>query len=316
MNSIIGCAQNAFNNLCELKINNLELIKEISDNVLANEKVILEENRKDIEIKKGFELDFKFIKLLLNNLLNNKTLYKKKFLDKAKKEIIEYDNLGVLETFFDGNTYIFLEMIIKTLISNNAMIFISQKNYMKYTNSIIYEIIIKTLKNRKINEDIIQLVYDIDILKYCENNLILKKAFVVGNVDLHNTIKRVSKIDTKYIPYNDCDIYIENIENTTELENFINKNDNVLFKIYIKDSLNINTFDDAKYVKDFTEVIEKIRFDSCNYCLMLFSNNKQTKVQISEKCKEKYIVINKLMNFNISVGIDINEFYCKKCIIL
>ena len=133
MNSIIGCAQNAFNNLCELKINNLELIKEISDNVLANEKVILEENRKDIEIKKGFELDFKFIKLLLNNLLNNKTLYKKKFLDKAKKEIIEYDNLGVLETFFDGNTYIFLEMAIKTLISNNAMIFISQKNYMKHT---------------------------------------------------------------------------------------------------------------------------------------------------------------------------------------
>ena len=316
MNSIIGCAQNAFNNLCELKINNLELIKEISDNVLANEKVILEENRKDIEIKKGFKLDFKFIKLLLNNLLNNKTLYKKKFLDKVKKEIIEYDNLGVLETFFDGNTYIFLEMAIKTLISNNAMIFISQKNYMKHTNSIIYEIIIKTLKNRKINEDIIQLVYDIDIFKYCENNLILKKAFVVGNTDLHNTIKRVSKLDTKYITYNDCDIYIENIENTNELENFINKNDNVLFKIYIKNSLNINNFDDAEYVKDSTEVIEKIRFDSCNYCLMLFSNNKQTKVQISEKCKEKYIVINKLMNFNISIGIDINEFYCKKCIIL
>ena len=316
MNSIIGCAQNAFNNLCELKINNLELIKEISDNVLANEKVILEENRKDIEIKKGFELDFKFIKLLLNNLLNNKTLYKKKFLDKAKKEIIEYDNLGVLETFFDGNTYIFLEMAIKTLISNNAMIFISQKNYMKYTNSIIYEIIIKTLRNRKINEDIIQLVYDIDIFKYCENNLILKKAFVIGNTDLHNTIKRVSKINTKYIPYNDCDIYIENIENTNELENFINKNDNVLFKIYIKDSLNINIFDDAEYVKDSTEVIEKIRFDSCNYCLMLFSKDKQTKVQISEKCKEKYILINKLMNFDISIGIDINEFYCKKCIIL
>ena len=316
MNSIIGCAQNAFNNLCELKINNLELIKEISDNILANEKIILEENRKDIEIKKGFKLDFKFIKLLLNNLLNNKTLYKKKFLDKVKKEIIEYDNLGVLETFFDGNTYIFLEMAIKTLISNNAMIFISQKNYMKHTNSIIYEIIIKTLRNRKINEDVIQLIYDIDISKYCKNNLVLKKAFVIGNTDLHNTIKRVSKLDTKYIPYNDCDIYIEDDEKIDELENFVNKNDNILFKIYIKNSLNINNFEDAEYVEDFTEVLEKVRFDSCNYCFILFSKDKQTKVQISEKCKEKYIVINKLMNFNISVGIDINEFYCKKCIIL
>lgn len=316
MDNIIGCAQNAFNNLCELKINNLELIKEISDSILANEKIILEENRKDIEIKKGFKLDFKFIKLLLNNLLNNKTLYKKKFLDKVKKEIIEYDNLGVLETFFDGNTYIFLEMAIKTLISNNAMIFISQKNYMKHTNSIIYEIIIKTLRNRKINEDVIQLIYDIDISKYCKNNLVLKKAFVIGNTDLHNTIKRVSKINTKYIPYNDCDIYIEDDEKIDELENFVNKNDNILFKIYIKNSLNINNFEDAEYVEDFTEVLEKVRFDSCNYCFILFSKDKQTKVQISEKCKEKYIVINKLMNFNISVGIDINEFYCKKCIIL
>ena len=202
MDNIIGYAQNAFNNLCELKINSLELIKEISDNILANEKIILEENRKDIEIKKGFKLDFKFIKLLLNNLLNNKTLYKKKFLDKVKKEIIEYDNLGVLETFFDGNTYIFIEMTMNTLISNNSMIFISQKDYMKYTNSIIYEIITRTLKNKKINEDVIQLIYDIDISKYCKNNLVLKKALVIGNTDLHNTIKKVSKLDTKYIPNN------------------------------------------------------------------------------------------------------------------
>ena len=316
MNSIIGCAQNAFNNLCELKINSLELIKEISDNILANEKIILEENKKDIARKKGFKLDFKFIKLLLSNLINNKTLYKKKFLYNSKREIIEYDNLGVLETFFDGNTYIFIEMTMNTLISNNSMIFISQKDYMKYTNSIIYEIITRTLKNKKINEDVIQLIYDIDISKYCKNNLVLKKAFVIGNTDLHNTIKRVSKLDTKYIPYNDCDIYIENIENTNELENFINKNDNILFKIYIKNSLNINNFEDAEYVEDFTEVLEKVRFDSCNYCFILFSKDKQTKVQISEKCKEKYIVINKLMNFNISIGIDINEFYCKKCIIL
>lgn len=133
---------------------------------------------------------------------------------------------------------------------------------------------------------------------------------------MHNTIKRVSKLDTKYIPYNDCDIYIEDDEKIDELENFINKNDNILFKIYIKNTLNINNFEDAEYVEDFTEVLEKVRFDSCNYCFILFSKDKQTKVQISEKCKEKYIVINKLMNFNISIGIDINEFYCKKCIIL
>lgn len=316
MNSIIGCAQNAFKTLCKLKINNLELIKEISDSILANEKIILEENKKDIEIKKGFELNFKFIELLLNNLINNKNLYKKKFLYDSKTKIIEYDNLGVLETFFDGNTYIFVEMTMNALISNNSMIFISQKDYMKYTNSIIYEIITKTLKNKKINEDVIQLIYDIDISKYCKNNLVLKKAFVIGNTDLHNTIKRVSKLDTKYIPYNDCDIYIEDVEKINELESFINKNDNILFKIYIKDSLNINNFEDAEYVKDFNEVLESIRFDSCNYCFMLFSKDKQTKVQISENCKEKYIVINKLMNFNISIGIDINEFYCKKCIIL
>ncbi len=316
MSSILGNSQLAFNNITESNVDILKLIKEISNNIVNNKEIILKANKKDILENKGFELDFNVISELLKKIKNQKSLYKTKLISDSKNTITEYDNLGVLETFFDGNTYVFIEIALKTLISHNSMIFISQNEYMNYTNSVIYNIIKDTLISKKLNQNIIQLVYEYNILKYCENNLIIKKAFVIGNTDLHNTIKRVSKLDTSYFPYSDCDIYIESINNIDKLKEFIAKNDNVLFKIYINKNLNLE-MEDAEYVKDLSEVIEKIRFDSCGYCTMLCSNNKNTKLNFSEICKSKYILINKFMNFNKdTVDVNIDEFYCKKNIIL
>lgn len=315
MSNIIGNAQLGFNNLSDNKINISKLIKEISNNILENKNVIIKANENDILENNGFEVDFDAIRTILNNIKEQKSLYKTKLLNKQKQEVTEYDNLGVLETFFDGNSYILIEMALKSIISHNSMILISQRDYMKYTNAVIYNILTRTLNSQKIDENIIQLIYDFDILKYCTNNLIIKKAFVIGNTDLHRTIKRVSKLDTKYIEYNDCDIYIENIENIDKLKEFINSNSNVLFKIYINQSSKIK-LDKAIYVEDVQEAIEKIRFDSCNYCTMLFSNRQQTKVEFSELCKAKYIFVNRFMNSNQAINIDINEFYCKKNIII
>lgn len=315
MSNIIGNAQLAFNNFNEQRINIPKLIGEISNNILENKDVILKANKKDILEDNGFELDFNVIITILNNMKKQKSLSRTKLLNKPQQEITAYDSLGVLETFFDGNPYVFVEMAIKTVISSNSMILISQKDYMKYTNAVIYNILIKTFNSQNIDENIIQLEYEFDILKYCENNLIIKKAFVIGNTDLHSTIKRVSKLDTYYIPYSDCDVYVESTENIDKLQEFIKKNDNILFKIYANQDLAIN-LDNVTYVENAKEVIEKIKFDSCNYCALLFSNNKQTKIAISELCKAKYIFINKFMNFNQIIDIDMNEFYCKKNIIL
>lgn len=316
MSSILGNAQLAFNNFSDSKIIISKLINEISSNIIENKEVILKANKKDILENNGFDLNFNVITELIKNIKKQKSLYKTKLINDSKNTITEYDNLGVLETFFDGNTYVFIEMALKTLISNNSMIFISQNEYMKYTNSVIYNIIIETLSSKNLDKNIIQLVYEYNILKYCENNLIIKKAFVIGNTDLHNTIKRVSKLDTYYFPYSDCDIYIEDIKNLDRLKEFITKNNNVLFKIYINKSLDIE-LEDAEYVKDLSEVLEKIRFDSCGYCMILCSNSKKTKIDFSEICKSKYILINKFMNFNKDiVDVDLNEFYYKKNIIL
>lgn len=315
MSNIIGNAQFAFNNFSQNKINISKLIKEILSNIIENKNVIIKANEKDIFENNGFEVKFEVIMTILNNIKEQKSLYKTKLLNKQTQEVIEYDNLGVLETFFDGNSYVLIEMALKSIISHNSMILISQTEYMKYTNAVIYSILIKTLNSQKIDENVIQLIYDFNILKYCTNNLILKKAFVVGNTDLHSTIKRVSKLDTYYIGYSDCDIYIESIENIDKLKDFIDSNSNILFKIYINQSSKIR-LDKAIYVENIKEAIEKIRFDSCNYCTMLFSNSKQTKVEFSELCKAKYILINRFMNFNQGINIDMNEFYCKKNIII
>lgn len=316
MSSILGNAQLAFENINNNKITISNIISEISKNILINKDIILKANKKDILEKNGFEIDFNVIAEILKKIKNKKSLYKNKVINDFKNSITEYDNLGVLETFFDGNTYVFLEIALKTLISHNSMIFISQTKFMNYTNLVIYNIIIDILISQNLNQNIIQLVNEYNILKYCENNLIIKKAFVIGNTDLHNTLKRVSNLNTVYYPFSDCDIYIENLKNIDKIKEFIDKNSDILFKIYINKSLDIE-IEDAIVVQDLYDVIEKIRFDSCGYCMILCSDIKKSKVEISEICKSKYILINKFMNFDKDiVDIDINEFYYRKNIII
>ena len=48
MSSILGNAQLAFNNITKSKIDTLNLINEISSNIISNKEVILKANKKDI----------------------------------------------------------------------------------------------------------------------------------------------------------------------------------------------------------------------------------------------------------------------------
>ena len=313
MNSVLGKAQIAYSQYSDDKYNSLTLVKEIYSNILKNKNVIIKANERDVYENNGFKVDFDVIKYIIKEIQKNEILYKNKLLNKAKNKLTEYDSLGVIEVFFDGNTYVLIEMALKNIISHNSMIFISQLDYMKCTNTAICNIIMKTLEIQKINKDIVQLVYDFNLIKYCTNNLVVKKAFVIGNTDLHNTLKRISELNTYYIGYNDCDIYIENVEKIDSLIKFINSNNNVLFKIYSNKSIE-NKLEDIIFVDDIDEVIEKIKCDSCNYCCMIFSDNKQNNIKFAELNKSKYIVINKTMDFNQILDIDINEFYCKKII--
>lgn len=314
MNKTIQNAKVAYldNNI---NYNAKDIIREISYNILLNKNIIIEQNQKDIENDKGFKLDFEIIDKILKKSENVDNLYKKKTLKNQHKNVVEYDSIGVLETFFDGNTYVFIEMALKSINSHNSMIFVSQVEYMNNTNGVICEIIREVLKKQKLNAKLIQLVYNFNILEYCNSNYVIKKAFVVGNTDLHTAIKRVSKINTEYYGYCDCDIYIDCINDVNKLRDYIKKNCNVLFKIYVNNKLNIN-LEDAICVKNIEEAIDKIEFDSCSYCLLIFSNDSKCKAEMAERCKTKNIFINKFMDLNSVLDIDMNEFYIKKYIYL
>lgn len=314
MNNVIGNAKIAYNQSINKNYDSLKLLKEIYNNILNNKNVILKANERDIAENKGFKIDFDVIDSIMKEIEKEKSLYKNKLLTQKENQITEYDSLGIIDIFFNGNTYILIEMAMKGIISHNVIILISQVEYMKYTNITICNIITRVLKSQNINENMIQIKCDFDLIKYCENDFIIKKAFVIGNVDLHKTLKRISKIDTKYIGYNDCDIYVEDVDSITNLKEMVLNNENVLFKIYVNKSIDVDYNDDFICVNNVDEAIEKMEFDSCNYCSMIFSKNKENSIKFAEMSKAKYIIINNTMNFNKAVDVDIKEFYCKKYI--
>ena len=313
MNNVLGNAKVAYTQSINMKFDSLKLLKGIASNLSGNKKTIIKANEKDIIENRGFKINFDIIDSIIKEIREEKVLYKNKILSKEKRQIIEHDSLGIIDVFFDGNTYIFIEMALKGILSHNAILLISQLEYMKNTNMAICSIIAGVLKKQNINENIIQLKYDFDLTKYCSNDLI-KKAFVIGNTDLHKTLKRISKIDTRYIGYNDCDIYIEDENNITNLEKIVNDNKNILFKIYVNKSIEIQDFDDFIYVNNVDEAIEKIKYDSCNYCCIIFSRNKENCIKFAETNKAEYVIINNTMDFNMTNNVETKEFYCKKYI--
>lgn len=289
------------------EILNIEINKDCDTNKL--EKNQTKEDLENISQK----LDFDIITNLENDLKKLKNPYRKVIsLKKEEKNNFLFgtqtDNLGTICVCLeDIDIYTFLEIMLKSILTHNSIIFALNSNKNK-ENLDIFKTIISTLLNKSnLNEDLIQIYYTKNYDEILKNNVSIQKVFAIGNREFQNKIKKISSIETISFGYGNYDIYIEDTTNKELIFKIIDRYKNI--NLYIKKGFETD-FKNYDYteVDEINEAIEKINFEGAKYSSSIFTPTGGDGSKFLLHVKSKNVGVNCSPIIKDYLDIDINNF--------
>lgn len=303
----LGNAKMAHTNM-DININSQELVKNIFALIEEDMEGIEEANKIDVKNQNGFKLDAKMLKKIKIKTIDLQDSYRKViYMKKNDNNYLEgkqTDNIGTICVIYDGNTYCLLELVIKAILTHNAIILTSKTDYMKATNELIVILIQRILETYKIDKNLVQILYTNQIEELLSNSTSINKVIAIGNKSFQDRIKEVSKIEVIGKGYNNFDIYIEDNTNISLVKKIAEQSQNI--DIYVKKGLE-KYFEEYILVEDIEEAIGLINCNTSGFSSSIFTNNNQNAAQFLREVKTETISVNSSPLIN-TLDIDIEEF--------
>lgn len=303
---ILGNATMAHTNM-DIKIDTKPIVKSIFDLLEECMDKIEMANKIDVQNNNGFELDGEMFKRVENTLIDlddsyRKVIYTRKIGDNYI-EGKQTDKVGTICVAYDGNTYCFLELICKAILTHNAIIFASEADYMKGTNELILILVRRILDAYGIDKNLIQIIYTANFEGLLSNNASINKVIAIGNKEFKQKIQIISKIEVISKGYNDFDLYIEDDTNISFIEKIVEAEKNI--NIYVKRGVAV-PFEDYIEVLDLDEAIGMINFNTSGYSSSIFTKDAQNGSKFLTEIKTDYISVNSSPLIKEMLDFDIN----------
>ena len=202
-------------NLMNINIDTKQLVKDIFIKIYESKEDIIKANMIDIRNNNnGFEIDFNIIERIEAELLKIEDLYHKSIeIENNSREYVLNDSFGTICAMYNGNTYYLIELALKSILTRNSMIFVSEINYMDFTNRLILILIKNIFDKYRIDKNLIQLLYTDDFHALLSNNASINRVFAIGNLEFQNRVKESSSVEVICLGIDRYDIYIEDIKN-------------------------------------------------------------------------------------------------------
>ena len=215
--TILGNATMAHVNM-NVNIDVKQVVKDIFIEINEAKDDIMKANMIDIRNNNGFEIDFNIIGMMEEELLKIDVLYNKSiYLENNPGEYLLNDSFGTICAMYNGNTYYLIELALKSILTRNSMIFVSETNYMDFTNRLILILIKNILNKYGIDKNLIQLLYSDDFHVLLSNNASINRVLAIGDLEFQNRVKESSSVEVICLGIDRYDIYIEDINNLTDL---------------------------------------------------------------------------------------------------
>lgn len=202
------------------------------------------------------------------------------------------------------NPYLFLDLIIKTILSNCRIMIISGPAMISF-NMYVLSIIQEVLRKDGLDQDLISMVNILDYKKRIIDNEDAIDCIIVNrDYDEYYYFIEKTTIKVVYLDYGNLNLYIDEDENEDIIRNIIvvaNENDMDLYRYNIK---NLESF---------------LKEESNNYIFntaIIYSKDIKKCMKLCEVIKAKNIFINTFDINKIEIGLDINELLFEKKIII
>ena len=309
--TILGNATMAHVNFMDINIDTKQVVKDIFIEINEAKEDIMKANMIDIRNNNGFEIDFNIIGMIEAELLKIEDLYhKSRCIENNSKEYVLNDSFGTICTMYNGNTYYLIELALKSILTRNSMIFVSEINYMNFTNRLILILIKNILDKYGIDKNLIQLIYTDDFHALLSNNASINRILAIGDLEFQNRVKESSSVEAICLGIDQYDIYIEDINNISILKT-LSKID--CCDIYVKSGLKVS-FDDYIEVKDVEEAVGQINFNSAGHSSIILTDSKSSASYFVKNVKADNVFVNTLFTQNY-LKFDMDLFLRKKKVI-
>lgn len=297
----------------DININSKDIVKNILNIIKEDKDDIEKANSIDVENNNGFRIDFDVIDKITIQMSNLEDSYRK-VINMGKRDdnyLVgkQTDHIGTVCVVYDGNTYYFIETILKAILTHNSIILASNTNYMQTTNELILLLIRRILEAYKIDKNLIQILYTNEFEELLSNSVSIGKVIVIGNKSFQERIKQISKIEVCTKGYNNFDMYIEDDSNISFINAIVKQGENI--DIYVKKGINV-PFEDFTEVQDIDEAISMINFNTAGYSSSIFTDNGQNASKFLREVKAQNISVNTSPLIKDTVDIDIGEFLTVK----
>ena len=308
--TILGNATMAHVNM-NVNIDVKQVVKDIFIEINEAKDDIMKANMIDIRNNNGFEIDFNIIGMMEEELLKIDVLYNKSiYPENNPEEYVLNDSFGTICAIYNGNTYYLIELALKSILTRNSMIFVSETNYMDFTNRLILILIKNILDKYEIDKNLIQLLYTDDFHALLSNNASINRVLAIGDLEFQNRVKESSSVEVICLGIDRYDIYIEDINNVLMLE-ALSKID--CCDIYVKSGLKVS-FDDYIEVKDVEEAVGQINFNTAGYASIILTDSKNSASYFVKNVKTDNVFVNTLFTKNY-LKFDMDLFLRKKKVI-
>ena len=199
---------------------------------------------------------------------------------------------------------------LKSILTRNSMIFVSNVDYMDFTNRLILILIKNVLEKYKIDKNLIQLLYINEFDSLLSNSVSINRVFVIGDRGFQHKVKIASDTDVITFGINHYDVYIENIDDVLLIGKLLKLD---YCDIYVKTGFDLQ-FDDFIEVKDIDEAICQINFNTAGSSSIIFTDSDYSASYFVNNVKTNNIYVNMLPN-DMDLEFDLNLFLKKKKII-
>lgn len=309
---ILSNATMAHSNM-DININAKEVVNSIFKIIKENIENIEKVNKIDVKNKNGFNLDFKMLDKIEKSLECTEDMYRKVInLNKNGNNYLQgkqTDNLGNICAIYNGNTYCFIELALKSILTHNAIIFVSEADYMKSTNELFIILIQRILEAYKIDKNLIQILYTTRIEELLSNSVSINKIIVIGNKEEQDRVKKLSTTTVISNGYDYYAIYIEDITNREFIKEILKQNKNI--DVFVKQGIEV-PFEDYIEVSEINEAIAQINYNTAGYSTSIFTNNPENAVQFLREVKSDNISVNSSPLINEPINLNINHFLTEK----
>lgn len=314
LTNIIGNTMNSIDYTKKLDIK--LLIKEFQNKINETFKVLLEANNIDIKNSNGFLLNLETINNIFNLVLNDNHYYGETISLEKNEELKfiygkQISNIGTICTIFDGNTYTLIELILRNLLANNALLF-CYSSYMYGTNTYLIELIKEILTKNGLNNNLVNQYITEEYKSVLSNYTSIDLVLCIGNKELQSNILSLSNNKTLVSGYDNFEIYIDSLEHAEFLEKVMSSTPNVT--LYAKESLGIIN-DDIILVNDYEEAISMINNTGSKYSTSIFTNDPQIASVFLNEIKSNQVLVNTSPTIEHLLDIKQSDLYLEKTII-